>query len=78
MRKVSLGEKNPYQYVLRWYEERFPTHNAVPEFDEKTRAVIAEELEKNTILVRENRKRLNESLHSMKNVYNEFNKNGGF
>jgi type I restriction enzyme M protein len=50
----------------------------VLEFDEKTRAVIAEELEKNTILVRDNRKRLNESLHSMKNVYNEFNKNGGF
>lgn len=50
----------------------------VPEFDEKTCEVIAAELEKNTILVRENRRRLNESLHSMKNVYNEFNKNGGF
>ncbi len=25
VRKASLGEKNPYQYVLRWYEERFPS-----------------------------------------------------
>ena len=41
----------------------------VPEFDEKTRGVIAAELEKNTILVRENRKRLNESLAAMKRVW---------
>ena len=39
VRKVSLGEKNSYQYVLRWYEERFPTHNAVPEFDENYKLI---------------------------------------
>ena len=41
----------------------------VPEFDEKTRGVIAAELEKNTILVRENRRRLDESLVAMKRVW---------
>ena len=64
--------------TLRTISAKNLTKIPVPEFDEKTRAVIAEELEKNTILVRENRKRLNESLNSMKNVYNEFNKNGVF
>lgn len=72
MSRLSAGA------TLRTISAKHLTKIPVPEFDEKTRAVIAEELEKNTILVRENRKRLNESLHSMKNVYNEFNKNGGF
>ncbi|MBR6585895.1 MAG: N-6 DNA methylase [Kiritimatiellae bacterium] len=72
MSRLSAGA------TLRTISAKNLTKIPVPEFDEKTRAVIAEELEKNTILVRENRKRLNESLHSMKNVYNEFNKNGGF
>ena len=39
VRKVSLGEKNPYQYVLRWYEKRFPNHNDVPEFDEQLKVI---------------------------------------
>jgi type I restriction enzyme M protein len=72
MSRLSAGA------TLRTISAKNLTKIPVPEFDEKTRAVIAEELEKNTIQVRENRKRLNESLHSMKNVYNEFNKNGGF
>lgn len=72
MSRLSAGA------TLRTISAKNLTKIPVPEFDEKTRAVIAEELEKNTILVRENRKRLNESLHSMKNVYNEFNKNRGF
>jgi N-dimethylarginine dimethylaminohydrolase len=72
MSRLSAGA------MLRTISAKNLTKIPVPEFDEKTRAVIAEELEKNTILVRENRKRLNESLNSMKNVYNEFNKNGGF
>jgi type I restriction enzyme M protein len=72
MSRLSAGA------TLRTISAKNLTKIPVPEFDDKTRAVIAEELEKNTILVRENRKRLNESLHSMKNVYNEFNKNGGF
>ena len=72
MSRLSAGA------TLRTISAKNLTKIPVPEFDEKTRAVIAEELEKNTILVRENRKRLNESLHSMKNFYNEFNKNGGF
>ena len=72
MSRLSAGA------TLRTISAKNLTKIPVPEFDEKTRAVIAEELEKSTILVRDNRKRLNESLHSMKNVYNEFNKNGGF
>ena len=72
MSRLSAGA------TLRTISAKNLTKIPVPEFDEKTRAVIAEELEKNTILVRENRKRLNESLNSMKNVYNEFNKSGGF
>lgn len=72
MSRLSAGA------TLRTISAKNLTKIPVPEFDEKTRAVIAEELEKNTILVRENRKRLNESLNSMKNVYNEFNKNGVF
>lgn len=72
MSRLSAGA------TLRTISAKNLTKIPVPEFDEKTRAVIAEELKKNTILVRENRKRLNESLNSMKNVYNEFNKNGGF
>lgn len=72
MSRLSAGA------TLRTISAKNLTKIPVPEFDEKTRAVIAEELEKNTILVRENRRRLNESLNSMKNVYNEFNKNGGF
>ena len=72
MSRLSAGA------TLRTISAKNLTKIPVPEFDEKTRAVIAEELEKSTILVRDNRKRLNESLSSMKNVYNEFNKNGGF
>ena len=50
----------------------------VPELDERTRGTIAAELEKDTILVRENRKRLDESLSQMKNVYNDFCKDGEY
>ena len=50
----------------------------VPELDERTRGVIAAELEKDTVLVQENRKRLNESLSLMRNVYNEFSKDGEY
>ena len=49
----------------------------VPDADAKTRSAIAGELEKNTILVRQNRQRLNASLAEMKNVFDTFNKDGG-
>ena len=45
--------------------------------NEETMDAIARELEKSTILVRENRKRLDDSLAAMKNVFNAFSKNGG-
>lgn len=48
----------------------------VPVVDDKTCSEIAEELEKYTILVRENRRQLDESLNTMKNIFNNFNKNG--
>lgn len=48
----------------------------IPVVDDKTCSEIAEELEKYTILVRENRRQLDESLNTMKNVFNNFNKNG--
>lgn len=63
MSRLSAGA------TLRTISAKNLTKIPVPEFDEKTRAVIAEELEKNTILVRENRKRLNESLAAMKRVW---------
>ena len=49
----------------------------VPDADGETLGAIAHELEKSTILVRENRKRLDYSLSAMKNVFNAFSKNGG-
>ena len=49
----------------------------VPDADEETRTAIARELEKATILVRENRKRLDNALGEMKNVFDTFNKDGG-
>lgn len=49
----------------------------IPDADEKTRATIAGALEKTTIRVRENRKRLEESLIAMKHVFDDLNKNGG-
>lgn len=49
----------------------------VPDADEETRDAIARELEKTTILVRENRQRLNGALAAMKNVFDAFNKDGG-
>lgn len=49
----------------------------VPDADEETRTAIARELEKATILVRENRKRLDDALGEMKNVFDTFNKDGG-
>lgn len=49
----------------------------VPDTDEDTRDAIARELEKTTILVRENRQRLNGALAAMKNVFDTFNKDGG-
>lgn len=33
VRKVSKGQKNPYRYVLNWFEARFPNHSGIPEFD---------------------------------------------
>lgn len=39
VRRVSKGQKNPYQYVLKWFENRFPNHEGLPEFDEKLRLV---------------------------------------
>lgn len=48
----------------------------IPVVDDKTCSEIAEELEKYTIFVRENRRQLDESLNTMKNVFNNFNKNG--
>jgi len=34
VRKVSKGQKNPYRYVLNWFEHRFPNYDGIPEFDE--------------------------------------------
>ena len=48
----------------------------VPNADEKACAEIAEELEKYTLLARENKRRLDELLNTMKNVFNNFNENG--
>ena len=39
VRKVSKGQKNPYQYVLKWFENRFPNYAGIPEFDEKFHVV---------------------------------------
>lgn len=39
VRRVSKGQKNPYQYVLKWFENRFPNHTGIPEFDEKFKVV---------------------------------------
>ena len=39
VRRVSKGQKNPYQYVLKWFENRFPNYDGLPEFDEKLRLV---------------------------------------
>ena len=38
-RNASRGEKDPYGYVLNWFEDTFPNHAAVPEFDENFRIV---------------------------------------
>ena len=39
VREASLGEVNPYRYVLQWYEAKFPNHAAVPEFDENLKKI---------------------------------------
>lgn len=49
----------------------------VPEADDEIREAIATELDNATILVRENHKRLDDSLATMKNVFDTFNGNGG-
>ncbi|MBP3636940.1 MAG: hypothetical protein J6K13_05220 [Clostridia bacterium] len=38
-RNASRGEKDPYGYMLNWFEDTFPNHAAVPEFDENYRIV---------------------------------------
>ena len=38
-RNASRGNQDPYRYVLNWFEETFPNHAAVPEFDENFRIV---------------------------------------
>ncbi len=48
----------------------------VPDVDHATREAIARDLEKATVLVRENRARLDDSRTAMKNVFNHFNKKG--
>ena len=39
VRRLSRGERNPYRYVLQWYEKRFPNHSAVPEFDDQLKLI---------------------------------------
>lgn len=39
VREASLGEVNPYRYVLNWYEKKFPNHAAVPELDENLKVI---------------------------------------
>ena len=39
VRIASLQEPNPYQYVMRWYEETFPNHRAVPQMDENQKII---------------------------------------
>ena len=38
-RNASRGERDPYGYVCNWFEDTFPNHDAVPEFDENFRIV---------------------------------------
>ena len=38
-RIASHGNQDPYGYVLNWFEDTFPNHTAVPEFDENFRIV---------------------------------------
>ena len=49
----------------------------VPDVDDRTRAEIAAELERATTRVRENRRRLGDSLAAMKNVFDTFDTDGG-
>ena len=39
IRQASLGEINPYRYVLNWYEKKFPNHADVPELDENLKVI---------------------------------------
>ena len=55
--------------VLRTISAKNIEKIPVPDADEETREAIARELEKSTILVRENRKRLDDSLTAMRNVW---------
>ena len=55
--------------VLRTISAKNIEKIPVPDADEETREAIARELEKTTILVRENRKRLDDSLSAMRNVW---------
>ena len=41
LKAASKGESNPYRYVLNWYENRFPNHAAIPEFDENYKLINA-------------------------------------
>lgn len=41
VKAASKGESNPYRYVLNWYENRFPNHAAIPEFDENYKLINA-------------------------------------
>ena len=40
IRKASMGQSNPYQYVRSWFEQTFPNHAALPELDENRKIVV--------------------------------------
>lgn len=40
IRRASMGQSNPYQYVRSWFEQTFPNHAALPELDENRKIVV--------------------------------------
>lgn len=39
VREESKSHSNPYNYVRRWFENRFPNYNSIPHFDENLKIV---------------------------------------
>jgi len=40
IRKASMGQSNPYQYVRSWFEQTFPNYAILPELDENRKIVV--------------------------------------
>lgn len=41
IRKCSLSESNPYQFVRNWFEQNFPYHGDLPQFNADYQIVIS-------------------------------------